>query len=217
MAECASVVSYEPGEFLFREGEPAERFFILKRGRVKMRRLCRSGKEAVLHLSAPPHMIGCKGLTIPGSRFPADAVAVDPVIALGFRREVFLKQVAHIPEVFFSLLVELNRRLSEIYTLQATLLEPTEKRIAILLLNQAGVDPALPDGRAPKPIHMTKSLIAAIVGTTTETAIRVLSRWKKTGLICSERGKITIRDLAGIYAIAEIEASPPGPVLGFQV
>lgn len=200
---CADIVGCEPGELLFSEGDQAEAFYILKCGRVKMRRISTSGKETVLHLSSPPQMIGCKGLTMPGSRYPADAVAIDSVIALGFRRKNFLQQVSHIPDVFFSLLIELNRRLSEIYSLQAHAMEPIEKRVAILLLNQASEDSIEVVGPALKPIYMTKSLIANIVGTTTETAIRILSRWKKAGLIQSERGKIMIVDAEAVCEIAE--------------
>lgn len=209
---CSEVVGCEPGEVLFEEGDPAEVFYILKCGRVKMRRISSAGKEIVLHLSSPPQMIGCKGLTMPGSRFPAGAVAVDSVIALSFRRERFLKQVAHIPDVFFSLLVELNRRLSEIYSLQASALEPIEKRIAILLLNQAFPDSMEYHRSHLKPVMMTKSLIANIVGTTTETAIRILSRWKKAGLIQSERGKIIIVKLSEITRLAEAPYAREKPI-----
>jgi CRP/FNR family transcriptional regulator len=203
LVDCATVIYCEPGEFLFREGDRAEGFFILKSGRTKMRRISSSGKEIVLHLSSPPQMIGCKALTAPGTTYPADAVAVDAVIALGFKRENFLDKVAHVPGVFFSLLVEFNHRLSEIYTLQSNLLEPIEKRIANLLLNQAHPNPDDPDMSDLRPIHLTKSLIASIVGTTTETAIRILSRWRKMGLIQSERGKITVTNSEGICRIAE--------------
>lgn len=215
---CSVVVGCDPGDVIFNEGDPADTFYILKCGRVKMRRMTTSGKEVVLHLSAPPHMIGCKGLTMPGSRYPADAVAVDKVIALGFGREKFLAQVAHIPDVFFSLLIELNRRLIDFYSLQANALEPIEKRIATLLLNQASGQAADFSEHDLKPVFMTKGLIANIVGTTTETAIRILSRWKKSGLIRSERGKITILDVKEICRIAEMTClNPEVPKTGFEV
>ncbi len=202
LLHCAQALAFEPGETLFREGEPAEGFFILKTGRAKIRRLSPSGHEVVFQLAAPPHMIGCKGLTLPGSRYPADGVAVDAVIALRFTRERFLRSAADTPDVFFSLLVDMNRRLSEIFTMQSALQEPVEQRIATLLLNQAlprDVDPDEWRGQSVREIRITKSLIAAIVGTSTETAIRILSKWRKQGLIRSQRGKIEIEDLEAIH------------------
>ena len=211
--ECATVFACEPGEVIFREGEPAEAFYILKNGRVKMRRLLVSGKEVVLHLSSPPHMIGCKGLTMPGSRYPADAVAVDNAIVLRFQRASFLEKVAHAGDVFFSLLVELNHRLSEIYSLQAAAQAPVEQRIAILVLNQLrpqGRPPHGDEAGTPRTLRITKGLIAAIVGTTTETCIRILSKWKKAGLIDSERGKTIVLDIPAIVAISQGFLGPGG-------
>jgi len=204
LLHCAQVVSCEPGDTLFREGEPAEGFFILKTGRAKIRRLSPSGHEVVFQLAGPPHMIGCKGLTLPGSRYPADAVAVDAVIALRFTRDRFLRYAGDTPDALFSLLVDMNRRLSEIFTLQSALQEPVEQRIATLLLSQAlPPDAELSEWRrhALREIRVTKSLIAAIVGTSTETAIRILSKWKKRGLIHSERGKIRLAEPETVYRL----------------
>jgi len=41
-------------------------------------------------------------------------------------------------------------------------------------------------------LHLTRQDIADMVGCTLETAIRILSRWQKQGLIRTEEGMITI-------------------------
>ncbi|MCB1053299.1 MAG: Crp/Fnr family transcriptional regulator [Acidobacteria bacterium] len=195
LSKCTDVERFKPDAILFREGDQAEGFFILKQGRVKMRKISPNGHEVVLHLSRPPHMIGCRALTWKGSSYPADAVAVDEVEALRFTRDRFLKAVSDVPDVFFGLLIDMNRRLGEIYTLQSALLEPVEQRIANLLMHQA----LPPDVEAKdwskhplQEVRLTKSMIGSIVGTTTETAIRVLSKWKKEGWIRSGRGSIRL-------------------------
>ena len=211
LMKCAYIIRCNAGECLFQEGEEASGFFILRRGRVKMRKISSSGHEVVLHLSSPPHMIGCKALTLPGSTYPADAVAIEEVEALRFTRELFLKTVAETPDVFFGLLIDMNRRLNEIYTLQSSLLEPIQKRIASLLLQQA-LPPSMPldqwQGEPLREIRLTKSLIASIVGTTTETAIRILSKWRKKGYIGSERGKLWITDIDAVIDMADECAEP---------
>lgn len=128
LLQNAEVIGYEAGEILFRGGDPAESFYILRTGRVKISRVSPSGHEVVLHLAAPPHMVGCRGLTRPESCYSADGIAVDAVVALRFTRQRFLKAVAHIPQVFFSMLVDMTLRLNESYTLQSALLEPVEQR-----------------------------------------------------------------------------------------
>ncbi|CAM2065274.1 Crp/Fnr family transcriptional regulator [Sulfidibacter corallicola] len=211
LLRCARIGAFDPGEYLFREGDPASGFFIIKAGRVKVRRISPSGREVVLHLAHPPEMIGCKALTLPGSCYPADGVALETVIALGFTRKQFLREMQGSADVFFSLLVDLNRRLSEIYSLQSSLQEPVNRRVATLLLRQAlPQDVALEDWQKHpvKEVHITKSLIAAIVGTTTETAIRILSKWKKAGWISSKRGAISLVDVGAIFQITQAEHQP---------
>lgn len=206
LLKTAKIVSAESGDFLFREGDPALGFFILKTGRVKLRKISASGHEVVLHIAEPPHMIGCKGLTLPGSICPADAVAIDATISLHFQRELFLKEVANSPEVFFSLLVNLNQRLSEVFALRSTLQEPVAQRIATFLLLQAQPMNSTGDQlniKGLRDVRLTKRLIAAAVGTTTETAIRVLSKWSKQGMIASQRGRIKILDPEAILALTQ--------------
>ncbi len=214
LLQNAEIVGFEPGDLLFREGDPAESFYFLRAGRVKVCRVSPSGHEVVLHLSEPPHMVGCRALTRSGSHYPADGVAVDAVVALRFTRQRFLKSVSHIPEVFFSMLADMNLRLSEIYSLQSSLFEPVERRIATLLLTRALPREAgladWPNQRLSE-LRMTKKLIAAIVGTSTETAIRVLSRWKKLGVIASSRGRIRLCDPAEIYRISQGTPGRPRP------
>jgi len=204
ITRCSEQVWCEPGDTLFREGEPAEGFFILKRGRVKMRKISASGHEVILHLATPPNMIGCKALTMPGSSYPADAVVIEEVEAFRFTPARFMTAVAENPHVFFSLLIDLNRRLGEIYTVQAAALEPVEQRIATLLLQQALPEDAELDQWNSFPVRevrLTKTIIGSIVGTTTETAIRTLSRWKKKGLIDSDRGVIRLLKPGEIYRL----------------
>jgi CRP/FNR family transcriptional regulator len=208
LSRCALVERFKSEEILFREGGLAEGFYILKSGRVKMRKISRTGHEVVLHLASPPSMIGCRALTWKGSSYPADAVAVEDVEALRFTRDLFLHAVSTVPDVFFGLLIDMNRRLAEIYTLQASLLEPVEQRIATLLFHQAlpqNIEAASWHQHPLHEVRLTKSMIAAIVGTTTETAIRVLSRWKKCGWISSSRGRIRLAQPEEIYRLCSGE------------
>ncbi|MCB1041722.1 MAG: Crp/Fnr family transcriptional regulator [Acidobacteria bacterium] len=206
LSRCASLVLGQTDDRLFEEGEPANGFFILRSGRVKMRKISPSGHEVVLHVATPPNMIGCRALTSTGTSYPATAVCMEQVEALRFTRDKFLQAVSDSPDVFFGLLIDLNRRLKEIYTLQSALMEPVEQRIATLLLHQAlPKDRELSDWRKYplQEVKLTKSVIGSIVGTSTETAIRILSRWKKKGLIGSERGSTRVLNPEAIYEIAQ--------------
>ncbi|HEY6075159.1 MAG TPA: helix-turn-helix domain-containing protein, partial [Anaerolineales bacterium] len=54
-------------------------------------------------------------------------------------------------------------------------------------------------------VPLTREDLAAMTGTTTESASRVLSQFRKDGLIRSGRQWIALRDLEGLKMIAERE------------
>jgi CRP/FNR family transcriptional regulator len=55
------------------------------------------------------------------------------------------------------------------------------------------------------PVHLSRQEIADLVGTTIETAIRVMSRWQKEGLVETERDGFLIRKIEALREIAPTE------------
>jgi CRP-like cAMP-binding protein len=78
--ECKMKVRYEPGETIFREGDPANRFYLIDRGRVALESR-RDPKGAVLlqHLG-PGDVLGWSWL-FPPYVWQFDARAVEPTEA----------------------------------------------------------------------------------------------------------------------------------------
>ena len=52
------------------------------------------------------------------------------------------------------------------------------------------------------PLPLSRQEIADLVGTTIETAIRVMSRWQKDGIIETDKKGFLIRNPAALSAIA---------------
>ena len=73
--------------------------------------------------------------------------------------------------------------------------DKVEQRIAKLLLKLTA--------KMGKEIPFTRQDIAAMVGTSIETAIRVTSRFKEAGILKSSRGKLLIVNLEKLGIIAE--------------
>ena len=77
-----------------------------------------------------------------------------------------------------------------------------ESRIAALLVKLADKAGGATDaGETVINMRITKQDIAEMVGTTVETAIRVMSRFKKSGLIADKNGRIAIKDLEAMKAL----------------
>lgn len=83
LAGCATNEVFEQGEMLFREGEPAARFWILRRGRVSLS-LSAPGRRAIMiDTVGPGEVLGWSGL-VPPYRWSFDAEALDLTRAIGF-------------------------------------------------------------------------------------------------------------------------------------
>ena len=73
---------------------------------------------------------------------------------------------------------------------------PVEARVAQSLLDLAETAGSAEGQRAVIRVQLTRQEIADLAGTTVETAIRIMSRWSKEGLVLTEGDGFAIPDLA---------------------
>ena len=87
-------------------------------------------------------------------------------------------------------------------TLKNIALDRVESRIAALLLKLADkIGEKKNDESIFIDMRLTKQDIAEMVGTTVETTIRVMSRFKRSGLVSDDSGKIIIRDIEKLKSV----------------
>jgi CRP/FNR family transcriptional regulator len=84
--------------------------------------------------------------------------------------------------------------------------DPVEARLAAMLLRLAEREGAPGKAGVTVPFHLTRQSLADMTGTTVETTIRVVSRWMKDGLVADADGRLLLRDVAALRALAEGEA-----------
>ena len=92
---CAANVRFDAGAFLFREGEPADRFFVVRQGRVALEIDAPGRGPIVIQTLGEDDVIGYSWL-FPPYRWRFDARAVEPAGA-GAGRAVPARQVRRGP------------------------------------------------------------------------------------------------------------------------
>lgn len=80
----ASAVRFQAGSYLFHEGEPADRLFLLRRGRVALELLVPQRGPVIVDTVQSGELLGVSWM-FPPYRWQFDAHAVKPVEALAFR------------------------------------------------------------------------------------------------------------------------------------
>jgi len=151
------------------------------------------GCETILEVIMPGELLG--GAAILQEDNPSTAVAMAPSRLLGIPRAEWCEAIRRNPELALGLIGLLGGRLRLVMAAHAATTERVDRRIAAILVRLAektGRDS--PDGRR-LGIALSRQDLADMAGTTVETAIRVMSRFRKEGIAESNPGGfIVIRD-----------------------
>ncbi|HAK87861.1 MAG TPA: Crp/Fnr family transcriptional regulator [Nitrospiraceae bacterium] len=194
--------SFKKKHEIFSEGDPPDWFYILLNGKVKITKLSQDGREIIIELISPPDFFGGFAV-LKGFPYPANAVAMEDSGIIKMSRPNLLKIIDRFPNVMYDITANLGDRIREFHdTLKNIALERVESRIAALLMklaDKAGEKKA--DKTTVINMRLTKQDIAEMVGTTVETSIRVMSKFKKSGYIGEKDGRIVIVNLKALEAI----------------
>ena len=195
LASLAVERSFMPGESIFWDGDTPDWFYIVAEGKVKVLKHSSSGKEFIIAFFGPNEMFG-EVAVFENQPYPASAQAVVATKVLGIKREDFITFLANRPQVAIGIINILAGRLRVAQTRLKDLAgERVEQRLARTLL--------MLSSRLGHTLPFTRQEIADMAGTTTETAIRVMSHLKERGIIHSVRGKVIILDEVKLRLLSE--------------
>ncbi|MEY4529976.1 MAG: hypothetical protein RLZZ156_697 [Deinococcota bacterium] len=188
---------YRKGEFIYRQGDPADTMFILLEGHVKVA----LPNERVVAVCGPDDFFGESFLTNHLERL-SNAVCLSPkVLACPISRDQFLSVAQNIPNValaFATVLSERNRTL-ELELQRASL--PAEARLAasLLLLTKRFGTP-ISEHLYELNLDLRQDELGALAGTTRVSATTALSVWREQGWIRGTRGsyKVHIKALEAL-------------------
>jgi CRP/FNR family transcriptional regulator len=129
-------------------------------------------------------------------------VALEPCGVLSMPEKDFFALLEKRPEIIRRLLAGLTLRLMALNRRMADMTGSVERRAARLFETLAErMGKPQTDG-VYVPLHLSRQDIADLLGTTIETAIRVMSRWEKEGVVHTDRKGFLIRDAARLAGIS---------------
>jgi len=202
IAAAAPMKGYAAGEILFSPHNPVETLFILKRGRVRIFRVSTDGRALTTAIITPGTIFG--EMVLLGQRMYDNFAEVldDAVVCVMSRADVQRlllgdpRIAARITAILGQRLAEMERRLSD------TVFKNVPQRIATTLGMLAGQQRRYAVGSRAPVVALTHEQIAALVGTSRETATKILGDFADRGLIRLGRGRIILLDMTGIDAEA---------------
>jgi CRP/FNR family transcriptional regulator, nitrogen oxide reductase regulator len=194
IAALATTCRFKKRDVIFSEEDTPEFFYIVQHGRVKLFRRSMSGKNFVALIASPGNSLDSYVL-FEGKAHDLSAQAMDDVTVLRIKREKYMNFVNEHHSIAFRSVGMLAKVVNSAYERIVDLIgERVEQRVCnilVMLYLKFGAT-----------LLFTSEEIADLAGTTTETAIRELSKLRKAGIIRSYRGKITILDQTKLYSIS---------------
>jgi CRP-like cAMP-binding protein len=205
----ASTRRYPPGAVVFEQDQPADTYYVLLHGRLRVTQLTPEGQQVIVRMVNPGDIFGI-AKALHRTTYPATATAVSESIALAWPMSGWDEMLARHPMLAVNVMQAMGGRLMESHARVRELsTEEVERRVAhtvVRLANQSGVRE---DGGIRIDFPVSKQDIAEMSGTTLHTVSRILSAWEAAGLVEGGRQKLLVKDPHRLVLIGRGQV--PGP------
>ena len=207
---CGVSGLYKPRQVVFHEGTPANGLYILCHGSVKLYQSDRFGRDYIIDIMTPGSVLGELALD-DGDVYSTSAEVLTEAQLSFLPRERLVRFIERHPATGVRLIAALSKELAATRRKAGELaLKRADARLADLLLHladdarHAAGNGNNGNGTAPThiPLAYSRRELAEMIGVSTETAIRILSKLKRNHMITTTDSEIVIADLDRLTRLA---------------
>ena len=195
---------YKKGQVIFHEDSRPLGIFCVNRGKIKLVKTGDDGKEQILRLIKPGDLMGYRAL-LSGDKYSASAVVMEEAGICFIPKELFMAVLQKDGQLSFEIMKMLSddlRRAEVSITHFAQ--KPVRERLAEALLFIKESYGFKEDGKTID-LKISREDLANLVGTATETTIRLLGELNHEGVVHLEGKAIEITNLKELVKIANLE------------
>jgi CRP/FNR family transcriptional regulator len=190
IAAVTAVKALNKGEYLFHEGDGARGFYIVQRGSINVHRVNGAGKEQIIHIFRAGESFAEAALATERG-YPADARALESTQVLLVQKTGILSLLKRQPELALRMLGSMSAHLRVLVgQLEDLTLKDVETRLANWLMKRC------PDPKSDRAVNielkMTKRVLAAELGTVSETFSRTLAKFREQRLVTVKGRTVTV-------------------------
>lgn len=203
LSENKSFIFFKKGQIVFFEGNNPQGLFCIYSGKVKIHKLGYDGNDQILRLAKKGNVIGYRAL-LSNDNYHASATAIEDSLICYFPKSVYQNQIANNHALALQIMKLLS---SDLKSAEVKAMSFVQKHVRervsetlLLLKDFFGVE----EDNATIKTTLTRESIGNISGTTTETAIRILSDLNKSKVIKLVGKKIKILNPKELIKIANL-------------
>lgn len=194
--------SYKKGETVFKEGAFPGGIFFINTGKVKKFRVDEEGKEQIIYVANSGELIGYHAI-LAEDFYPDSATTLEESIISFIPKEDFLQVLEHSAVLTRRLLKTLSHEFAVLAnSISLFSQKSVRERLALqLIVIREKYKVNFEPGMAVE-INMSRDDLAGLVGTARENVVRVLSEFKKDGILETKGRKIIVLDINRLVAVA---------------
>ena len=194
--------TYKRGSIIYREGQRIKGFFCVQKGIIKMYKTGFDGKEQIIRFALPGDITGYRSVI---SNEPACTTAevLEDSVVCQIPADILFTLVRTNGNFAIELMKLTCKELGEANSYMTDIAQKTvRERLAEILIHLD--DEFGTDDQQVLKISLTREELSNIVGTATESIIRLLSEFKNENIIELKGRKIKILDMPGLKRKANI-------------
>lgn len=187
---------YRRGEYIFREGDPADWLHIVTEGSVKCVKSSADGRDVTVKVLLPGDLFCCEAAVFNGSPHPGCAKVLEQAKIVRIHKQTYIDVLRRNPDLALEVITYLGNRLREAQeNAKAFIFHRAEQRIAKILISMASKAGVKDPCGVRLNVHLTRRDLADMAGLTVETTTRIMSRFKKQGLVQGTAKRLLIQDI----------------------
>ena len=191
LAHVAKRRRLRAGDFVYIQGDPAQHFYIVESGRVRVFYQTPAGREPTVIYRGRGNLFGLSHLAESGPRVTS-AQALEPSVVWAIANEDLDEMAQRLPTLASGIIKALASRLREVMVLvESVVTWPARLRVANFLLTDRDRQPAA--GAAVRE-GWTHESIADRLGCTRQTVTEALNEFARQGWIRVQRKRVTVID-----------------------
>lgn len=199
ISACKTSKTIKKGTILFDEGDTINGVYCVKDGICKLSKLSENGKDQIVKMVVKGQLIGQRSLVSDQSS-NLQATALNDMEVCFIPKSEIIADLQKNPKFSYNMLQDMARDLKEADNIIVNMAQKSvRQRLAETLIYIHESFGTNPDGTLS--VLLSREDFANIVGTATESAIRVLSQFKKDGMISTQGKHIKIENLNDLKRI----------------
>lgn len=199
-----SCTAYKKGQVLFHEGTRPLGVFCINEGKIKVYKTGYDGKDQIIQIAKEGDLLGYRAM-ISEESYPVSAEALEEAKVCFLPKSEFIGLLDHNSEFNHLILKEACKELGIMTENMTNLAQKSvRERLAVALLMLKDTYGLNGHDDGPVEINLTREDLANIVGTATETIIRLLHDFKEEKVIETQGRKIRVLEPEKLVRIGNI-------------